>query len=245
MSHVLPLIRFPCMAIEDIANYVSLSGVLNALELVQIFTYLGSDDSARTTLAGSPGFPFPTRQRIAQANLKWTLDPKVKSSSVSISAGNLKANSSSSAHAYFLGNTLFLAGKYVWQVSRTSGDSNWLFLGVSGKKQFADNSMNDKAVWGVSSGGQLVSAGVVTPGTNTNLGKGPLHCMLDCDNGTFTVLNLSTNTKTEIKGLPKKDDIAKVEGGGLVPHICMQNQQEVVVLPLHIGKFGKKVTQPV
>jgi len=224
LKEILPQVRFPVMTMEDIATFVSPSQILDAGQLLEIFTYLGQPDGKK------PKTTFQTTTR-AGASDKWTLDTSLKSSTVTLSEKNLSARNSGSSHAYCLGTQTWTKGQHAWRVNRVSGATEWLLLGVSKKESHQDASYNATTFWGLSSANQKYMASAATTLT-TNFSTGPLDCLLDCDQGTLTVVNVSSSTRMEVTGIPKNTP--------LCAHFGPHSTQQITIQPLRAREFGKK-----
>jgi len=223
LKEVLELVRFPIMTMEDIATFVSPSGILDSSNLLEIFTYLGQPDSKK------PKTKFPTAPRLGSTD-KWTLDSSLHSSAVTISDKNLKASNTGSSHGYCLGTQTWTKGQHAWRVTRTSGGSEWLLLGVSKKESHQDASYNGTGFYGASSANQKYIAGSASSLT-TNFATGPLDILFDADEGKLTIYNSSASSTMEITGIPKNTP--------LCPHFGPHNTQTITITPIKVRDFKK------
>jgi len=172
---------------------------------------------------------FNTTERAGSKD-KWSLDGSMKSSTITLSNGNLTARATGSSYAYCLGSAVFSKGQHAWRVTRDSNNTAWIFLGVSRKMPHPDTSYTQHTVWGFTSGGQSYTSG--TSGSQTtNFSTGPLEVLLDCDDGTLTVVNISSNSRVILTGVPK--------GSQLVPHFCLNGTQSISVTSIAVKDFAR------
>jgi len=223
LADIIPLVRFPAMNMEDVATFVSPSNILSPGQLLEIFTYLGQPENKK------PKTIFPTAPRAGNTD-KWTLDPSLKSGSVTLSGKNMKAQNTSTNHSYCLGTQTWLKGVHCWRVTRDSGPTQWLLLGVSRKEAHSDSSSNQAGFYGMSSANQRFTGGAQSA-TNTNFTTGPIDVMFDADKGNLTILNLSNNQRFEMvipKGMP------------LCAHFGPHSNQQLTITPIKAREFGKR-----
>jgi len=225
LKDVLPLIRFPTMNMEDIATSVSPSGLLEAAQLLEIFTYLGQPDNKK------PKTQFPTQARSGSVD-KWTIDPSIKTSTNVLSNNNLTCRSTGGSHSYCLGSQVWTKGKYAWRITRDSGGTQWFLVGVSKKESHQDTSYNQATVWALSSANQRYMGGVSSTMTS-NFNNGPIDVLLDCDEGKCTIVNLtSPSTPYELTGIPKNTP--------LCAHFGPHSNQQFSVQPIKPRQFGQQ-----
>jgi len=225
LKDIIPLIRFPTMNMEDIATSVSPSGLLEASQLLEIFTYLGQPDNKK------PKTQFPTQSRAGSVD-KWTIDPTLKTSTNILSNNNLTCRSTGGSHSYCLGSQVWTKGKHAWRITRDSGGTQWFLVGVSRKEVHQDNSYNQATVWALSSANQRYMGGVSTTMTS-NFNNGPLDVLLDCDERKCTIVNLSSpSTPYELTGIPKNTP--------LCPHFGPHSTQQFTVAPIKVRSFGQQ-----
>jgi len=172
---------------------------------------------------------FNSTQRVGSKD-KWSLDGSLKTGTVILSNGNLTARSTGTSYSYVLGSAVFSKGLHAWRITRDSASSSWIFVGVSRKLPHSDTSYTQHTVWGFTSGGQSYSSGTSTSQT-TNFGTGPLEVLLDCNEGTLTVVNLSSNSRVILLGVPRNSQ--------LVPHICLQGAQQISVSSIAAKDFAR------
>lgn len=230
LKNIVPLVRFPVMQIENVANFVSPTGVLLNHQLLEIFTYLGLPEDKREEMKVS----FSTKPR--EAVLKWVFCSSFKSNLITLE-NRTTASNESSDYAYCIGNAPMKKGKHCWQVNQTNSDGSWLLLGVSAKKKFLDdnNITNDHSLWGITSHSQQYRAGRASSMHVTlDFKTGPLQVLLDCDVGTLTIMNLMNKKKYLVPNLPKK------KSGGFVPYFNLKNCS-ITVRPVSYKKFGEKI----
>jgi len=67
LDEILPLIRFPAMAMEEVATKVTPTSVLQSDQMLQIFTYLGSSKDKQKTIK----MPYPTKPREGRRPPNW------------------------------------------------------------------------------------------------------------------------------------------------------------------------------
>lgn len=224
LGDILPLIRFPTMTMEEVATYVSPSGVLSSEQLLEIFTYIGALKGNRPL----PSISFPTRSRPGALE-KWTLDPELKWSTVTLTEGNMVARSSGGGYCWCQGTVAWTRGRHAWRVTRRTGHGAWLLVGVSRKESHPQSSFQTSNVWGFNSSGQQYSAGSATY-AGQNFNRSQIDCLLDASAGTFTIINLDNGTRSEMH-IPR--------GTELVPHFSMSNQT-IQVDPIPQREFGNK-----
>jgi len=222
LKNVLPHIRFPTMSMDQIATVVTGSGVLNNAQLLSLYTYKGQG-------AGKKRTEFNTTERAGSKD-KWTLDSVQKSTSIVLTNGNLTARNTSSGYAYCLATVTFTKGQHAWRITRDTSNTNWLFLGVSRKLPHNDSSFSQHTAWGITSANQQFLAGTAATMT-TNFSTGPLEVLLDCDEGTLSIANFSSNQRYLLAGLPKSS--------ALTPHVCMQGTQQISVQSIPAREFAR------
>jgi hypothetical protein len=230
LDDILPLIRFPCMEMQELATFVSPTQLLPAPQLLELFTYVGGKGNKKNLKVN-----FPTQARGGSRD-KWALDDTMKSNTVTLSNGGKSAANSSSNHSYCQGTVAWTKGKHAWRVVRDNGNTQWLLLGVSRKVTHQHNSYNDTTVWGLSSASQRYYANVCTT-VNSNFNTGPLDCLFDADAGTMQILNLSNDQRHDLTDLPRG-------GEGLVPHFGPHSVQSITVYPISVKQFGDKNFNP-
>jgi len=234
LKNVLKHIRFPIMSIDQIATLVTGSGVLNNQQLLSLYTHKGlGDEKSASGKAKSkiPKTEFNATERVGSKD-KWSLDSVLKTASLVLSNGNLTARTTGSSYSYILGSAVFSKGQHAWRVTRDTGNTNWIFLGVSRKLPHTDTSYTQHTVWGFTSGGQIYTAGTASSQT-TNFSTGPLEVLLDCNEGTLQVANLSTSNRVTMTGLPKNSQ--------LVPHFNLQGTQGMSVSSIPAKDFARGI----
>jgi len=220
---VLPHIRFPAMNMEDVATFVAPSQMLNPGQLLEIFTFLGQPDGKK------PKTSFPSTARAGGSD-KWVLDEKLKSGPVTLSNKNTTARNTGTNHSYVLGTASWTKGVHCWRVTRDSGQTQWLLLGVSRKENHADNSSTAAGFYGVSGSSQRYFGGAQTA-LVSNFSTGPLDVQFDADRSILTILNLSNQQRHEVANIPK--------GTPLCAHFGPHSNQQITVVPIRVKDFGK------
>jgi len=223
LSEVLKLIRFPTMTMQEIATYVSPSNLLDSAQLLEIFTFLGQKGKKAPSK-----MTFPITPRMGSRD-KWTFDPDLKWTTVTLSNGNATAANGSAVHSWTQGTVAWTKGKHCWRLFRDSNPTAWLLIGVARKMTHQQNSFQDANVWALCSGGTRYYA-ASTMSMTSNFNSGPIDCLFDADAGSLTILNLNTNTRHELLGLPT--------GGELAPHFGPHAVQSITVVPIGVKDFG-------
>jgi len=104
------------MELQDIASVVAPSGLVEQVNLVQLFSYCAvTDDKVRALM---PAPPFPTQPRSGGGGGSFTWDEKKKGSAVTLSNKNLTALSSGSSWngGLVLGTRKFEKGNHYWEI---------------------------------------------------------------------------------------------------------------------------------
>jgi len=225
LEDIIPIIRFPLMAMEDVATFVSPSGMLESNQLLEIFTYLGQPESKK------PRVSFPSTARAGAVD-KWSLDNNMKSSYVTLSNKNMTARNTNSQHSYCNGTHEFKKGVHCWRVTRDQGPTQWFGVGVCRKQALNDSApFNDASFYGLSGSNQKYFAGQNQTST-TNFATGPIDVQLDCDQGTLVVINLSTSQRADVTGIPRNTP--------LVPSFCPHSNQQISIKPIKVREFGRR-----
>jgi len=230
LKSILKHIRFPIMTLDQIATLVTGSGVLSNQQLLTLYKYKGTGtDKEKKSPKKKVVTEFNSTERAGSKD-KWSLDGSLKSTTITLSNGNLTARGTGSSYAYCIGSAVFSKGQHAWRVTRDSNNTAWLFLGVSRKIQHPDTSYTQHTVWGFTSGGQSYTAGTATSQT-TNFANGPLEVLLDCEDGTLTVVNVSSNSRVILTGVPRNSQ--------LVPHFCLNGAQQISVSSIAVKDFAR------
>jgi len=223
LKDIIPLIRFPIMQMEDVATFVSPSGMLDSSQLLEIFTYLGQPDNKK------PKSIFPTGPRAGAVD-KWGMASDFKSQSIVLTNKYQSAKNTNTNYGYVLGATAWTRGVHCWRIVRDNGGTQWFFAGVSKKEQHPDASTTTADVYGFSSAAQKLVGGQAS-NYQCNLTSGPLDVTLDCDKGTLSILNLTGGVRHDLQGLPK--------GTAWVPHFDLFQNQSITVTPIKLKEVGK------
>lgn len=240
LSDILPLIRFPVMKLEDIAKTINPSKILPKEQVLQLFTYLGTEEKKRSELK----VDFSTQKR--EAVLKWGFHEINKSERIKIEKLRVCSNLSSS-FAYCMGDKPMATGKHCWQVDRYSfedGTPSFLFLGVSSLAKFDDASSDIPAthkIWGFSSDGQKYIDGKSEESEDqVDFTTGPFQLLLDCEEGSLDLVNMHTSKTYSISKMPKKTSVSSLTGGGYVPYFNFK-KSNITIIPLSYKKFNQQI----
>lgn len=243
LQDILPLIRFPVMKIEDIASTINPSKILLREDILQLFTYLGTEKENRTEVKVN----FNTQLR--EAVLKWDFHILMKSERITLDLYKARVcSNTSSSFAYCIGNKPMAKGKHCWQVEQYSfgdDDASWLMLGVSAMQKYTDASSEmptDQKIWGISSDGKKFDGKGGTSDIKVDLASGPFHLLLDCDEGTLDIVNLK-NKKEEIYNLdkmPKKTSVTSLAGGGYVPYFNLK-KSSITITVISYKEFNQQI----
>eukprot|EP00823_Brevimastigomonas_motovehiculus_P000241 TRINITY_DN10348_c0_g1_i1.p1 TRINITY_DN10348_c0_g1~~TRINITY_DN10348_c0_g1_i1.p1 ORF type:complete len:520 (+),score=134.05 TRINITY_DN10348_c0_g1_i1:85-1644(+) len=226
LKDVVQLVRFPLMTMEEIATNVSPTQMLSPEQMLDLFTYVGRPETSKKNKIKSQ---FPTKPRTGAVD-KWSLDPTFKSSSLTLSNNNMTCALTSGSYSAIVGTVSWTKGQHAWRVTRDTGGTQWMILGVSKYQSHQDQSYSCSDVWAISGSNQSYYGG--TSGSCTsNLSGGPLDCLLDCDAGSFAIINLSNSQRMDFT-VPKNQP--------LCPHFGPYSTAQITVKPIRVKDFGKK-----
>lgn len=232
LKDVLPHVRFPSMTMAEIATNVGPSEVLEPPQLLEIYTYLGLKDKTDVKANCS----FNTVERAGPA-IKWLLDDRNKSNMIVVSNKNHTArNGPGQGHGYIHSDKpLPKKGQHAWRVHIDAIQATtWVFVGVGKMKQYPNaNTYNDPGTWGWSSASQTYKAGANAANDATNwVVNSTLDVLFDVDEGKLTVLNVNTNAKVEMSGIPKNEEYG--------PHFNIYGDNQITTYPIPVKSHGKK-----
>lgn len=234
LEDLLPLVRFPVMKIDEIAQSIGPSQILSKSQVLQLFTYLGNEKEKRSEV----NMDFNTEPR--EAVLKWIFHTTHKSTRITLEK-TLVASNRLSNFAYCIGNKPMTKGKYCWKVEqKTFGKDSWLLLGVSSIKSHTDDATaepNDSKVWGLTSDSKQYAGNGKNTKLETDFTNGPFHLLLDCETGTLEIANMFNQKTYSISNLSKKESILTLDGGGFVPYFNLK-KCSITVTPMSSKKFN-------
>lgn len=213
-------IRFTNMNMEEFAVEVCSSHVLSEHAQLAIFRRMILNDSS---------VEVPCDTDLRESVSQWSLHTSQKSSFIALSNKNRTAANPQSGHSSINADVAFEKGVHSWRVTRVTGNTQWLLLGVARPTQHPDGSYASTGVWALTSASQRYYAGQSTSVTS-NYTTGPIDLQLDCDKGTLTILNVSSRTNHVLTGIPAKSP--------LTPHFGIHNQQSISVEPISNARFG-------
>lgn len=225
-QELVSLIRFPAMKLVDIANHVKPSGVLSTSQLLEVYTYISSPSHAK------PVSSFITEHRRGEVE-HWSLDPELRSDTVTLKNDNLTAVNDHPSAAYCLGTHSWKEGVHAWRVTRDKATSAPLFLGVSERKTFTLPKLTQPGLWGVSSANQKFTNGVPAT-TSSDLNDGPIDVLLDVGAGELIIVNLHNNKGHKVSGIEASSPLLPFFYFGL------RCPQQVSIMPISLRAFGNK-----
>jgi len=114
LADVLQHIRFPCMAMDEVATKVTPSSILSGDQMLQVFTYLGSNEEKRKSMR----MPWPTKQREPRRPPNFfTWDANLKHYSLQLSEKNMVLTSTDPNAWQMAGGSKELTkGKHEWEI---------------------------------------------------------------------------------------------------------------------------------
>jgi len=212
LKNITPYIRFPTMTSEELATYVTPTEILRKDQLLSVFVYLGTEETAEEK---KPLVPFPTIPRNRHRD-EWRLHTRQKSETVVLSDEGQRATLSvKTGHAWVNGSKIFQRGKHAWRTHiETLSGNQWIFIGIiaSGQPGTAENlSFANDTCWGFSSSDQRYAGGVQRRKKLRHLsGQGGVDwraghrvdTLLDLDNNELKFFNLNTRHELTLPKLP-------------------------------------------
>lgn len=98
----------------------------------------------------------------------------------------------------------------------------------------------EKSLWGFASDNKKYKGGKISS-TEIDFSTGPFQVLLDCDEATLTIMNMSNQKKYTISEMLKIKKIPFLNGGGFFPYF---NLKKCTVVITHIShkKFGEIIT---
>jgi len=135
---LIKLVRFPLMKMSDFATFVAPSNLIDAAQLVGLFSYLSVTDEKIRALLPDPGFETKEREGFRQSK-QWTWNPLKKGSQITMSNNNLTItkNSSGWSGGTVFGTQEFKGGDQYWECRLTVDVSQ--MIGVAAPTAFTDS----------------------------------------------------------------------------------------------------------
>jgi len=131
LEEILPLIRFPAMAMEEVATKVTPAQVLTSEQTLAVFTYLGSSKDKQKNMK----MPYPTKPREGRRPPNWfTWSPSHKHHSLQLSEKNTVIVSTDPNYWQSVGSDIELkSGVHEWEIvlnQYDTGNSYNVVIGV-------------------------------------------------------------------------------------------------------------------